>query len=387
MKAINAKGVTLIALVISIIVMMIIAGISINAVVGDNGIIAQAQDAKMMTELANILFDLESDRINIKIRNKNQRLSKTNYIGGLNDIGKSCTMAYSFSRYGLVSASMVMEDSRIPNMKISMNGDVFVDNYKRGNVQISEYEEVEEVFENMPIKVSDTRIEIDEAKVTLFANDSARSSLNSFDVVWVDENSEVMAIRNGFSFYPSNLRGYAITNLSVVNDEVIQALNNKMIINPITRCVTMNGSCYVETTVFHYMLNKNLVFCSEENGSIVGKIASTYGSMIERVGIVFADNTEFRNYYYLYKENPDATLYSSDDFAEMEHYWMRLDDDSFNRVKQMAKNNNGRVYYCTYLQARQFTGFAYDAESQTYSIRYDSPAERTMYGAIKFLDL
>ncbi|MFR0823689.1 MAG: hypothetical protein ACLU84_07850 [Clostridia bacterium] len=44
------KGVTLIALVITIIVLIILAGVAINALVGENGIITQAQRAKEDTE-------------------------------------------------------------------------------------------------------------------------------------------------------------------------------------------------------------------------------------------------------------------------------------------------------------------------------------------------
>ena len=44
------KGVTLIALVITIIVLIILAGVAINALVGENGIITQAQKAKNGTE-------------------------------------------------------------------------------------------------------------------------------------------------------------------------------------------------------------------------------------------------------------------------------------------------------------------------------------------------
>ncbi|MFR8144478.1 MAG: hypothetical protein ACLU84_05305 [Clostridia bacterium] len=44
------KGVTLIALVITIIVLIILAGVAINALVGENGIITQAQRAKDDTE-------------------------------------------------------------------------------------------------------------------------------------------------------------------------------------------------------------------------------------------------------------------------------------------------------------------------------------------------
>ena len=40
------KGITLVALVITIIVLLILAGVTISLVVGDNSVIHKAQDAK-----------------------------------------------------------------------------------------------------------------------------------------------------------------------------------------------------------------------------------------------------------------------------------------------------------------------------------------------------
>lgn len=53
------KGITLIALVITIIVLIILAGISINALTGNNGIIKEANDAKSSTERARIQEEFE----------------------------------------------------------------------------------------------------------------------------------------------------------------------------------------------------------------------------------------------------------------------------------------------------------------------------------------
>lgn len=53
------NGITLIALVITIIVLLILAGVSISMVVGDNGIATRAQDASKDTELANAKEALE----------------------------------------------------------------------------------------------------------------------------------------------------------------------------------------------------------------------------------------------------------------------------------------------------------------------------------------
>ena len=47
------RGITLIALITTIIVLLILAGISIGAITGSNGIIGQAQSAKEETEIAN----------------------------------------------------------------------------------------------------------------------------------------------------------------------------------------------------------------------------------------------------------------------------------------------------------------------------------------------
>ena len=51
-KQINQKGITLIALVITIIVLLILAGVSIAMLTGENGILTQAQKAKEKTEEA-----------------------------------------------------------------------------------------------------------------------------------------------------------------------------------------------------------------------------------------------------------------------------------------------------------------------------------------------
>ena len=49
----NQKGITLLVLVITIIVLLILAGITISAITGDNGIIGNAGQAKEETEIAN----------------------------------------------------------------------------------------------------------------------------------------------------------------------------------------------------------------------------------------------------------------------------------------------------------------------------------------------
>ncbi len=59
----SKNGITLIALVISIIVMLILAGVSLNATIGDNGIITQAQNATYMQSIAALEEYLQTEYV------------------------------------------------------------------------------------------------------------------------------------------------------------------------------------------------------------------------------------------------------------------------------------------------------------------------------------
>ena len=59
----SKKGITLIALVISIIVMLILAGVSLNATIGENGIMTQAKNATYMQGIATLEEYLQSEYV------------------------------------------------------------------------------------------------------------------------------------------------------------------------------------------------------------------------------------------------------------------------------------------------------------------------------------
>ena len=58
----SKKGITIVALVVTIVVLLILAGVSINLVLGDNGIVKKAQDAKNKTieDQANMQVGMDS---------------------------------------------------------------------------------------------------------------------------------------------------------------------------------------------------------------------------------------------------------------------------------------------------------------------------------------
>ena len=81
------SGITLIALIITIIVLLILAGVTINVVVGDNGVLTQAQKAKVETD-----FTKEKEAIEMAIVSSYTEASNYTKIGSAqlqNELGKN----------------------------------------------------------------------------------------------------------------------------------------------------------------------------------------------------------------------------------------------------------------------------------------------------------
>ena len=69
MKEKRTKGITLIALVVTIVVLLILSGITISLVFGQDGVITSANKAKMMTELSKYKEELEMFKLSKSLEN------------------------------------------------------------------------------------------------------------------------------------------------------------------------------------------------------------------------------------------------------------------------------------------------------------------------------
>ena len=76
----NQRGITLIALVITIIVLLILAGVSIAMLTGDNGILTKADDAKEQTAKGEV-----ADKINLAINAEFANLLEDGEMSGYSD--------------------------------------------------------------------------------------------------------------------------------------------------------------------------------------------------------------------------------------------------------------------------------------------------------------
>ena len=72
------KGITLIALIVTIIVLLILAGITVASLSGDNGLIDKTSEAQFRTEIAQYQEDLDLSIIKEEGKNKRGRTNKFN---------------------------------------------------------------------------------------------------------------------------------------------------------------------------------------------------------------------------------------------------------------------------------------------------------------------
>ena len=80
----NMKGITLIALVITIIVLLILAGVSIAMLTGQNGILTQAQNSKQATKKAEVKERARADIAGVQTATQSTEISKMALKGILN---------------------------------------------------------------------------------------------------------------------------------------------------------------------------------------------------------------------------------------------------------------------------------------------------------------
>ena len=97
----NKRGITLIALIISIIVLVILAGVAINTLYGENGIITTTQDVAVLSNIKSLEESIDLYKIG---KNLDGKVEEDSYPIALNEDGKIYTMSNSKNMSGIDKA-------------------------------------------------------------------------------------------------------------------------------------------------------------------------------------------------------------------------------------------------------------------------------------------
>ena len=122
------KGITLIALVVTIVVLLILAGVSISMITGENGIITQAQDAKLVTERASLREKLQLVAVEEIDRDSLEIFKSLGYVGEDNVVKVEAIpylqLTTGKGTNGKDMYGIILQDDKYQLLCIDKNGDV-----------------------------------------------------------------------------------------------------------------------------------------------------------------------------------------------------------------------------------------------------------------------
>ena len=116
------KGITLIGLVVTIVVLLILAGVSISMLTGENGIITQAQDAKEKTDIAEEREKVELAATGARTKNDYGEIIEANLEEELNQVIGERDKDYTLTKDGDIFTVTYTDSNR--GYQVDANGKV-----------------------------------------------------------------------------------------------------------------------------------------------------------------------------------------------------------------------------------------------------------------------
>ena len=383
------KGITLIGLVITIIILLILAGVSISTILDENGILAKAQEASMLTKLSDIIFNIESDLLETKMEHFDKKLPTTAVLEVLSTL-KPDTYHLNIggnNNIGLSTLNLFLKDSPIPNLTFSLTGDVYVDNYKRNKIQFSDiYEEREAKdlwYGNSNIKINDGSIHVDNNDFV-----TATYFIDYINMPWINSNNEIVAWTNNYTFFPTGITNYDIATYDASwLDNIHDMVDNRYAIFTTVNCTLKNNNLLFENQVFHFLkttTTQSGLKYGELNGEPI-EISNTLtfgGTYITKAGILLSDNPEdFSGGIVITLDIPQATYPSQNNYSINETFAYEYENIE-NTLKEHSITGS-RIYYTPYITYKKY---AYD-DSETGEALYYSTESIYLGGTVKYFDL
>ena len=185
------KGITLIALVLTIIVLMILAAVGIATLTGDNGILTTAQEARETKKVADIEEQLKLAQLNSKIdKETGKKVSIENYIKELENAGLEIDYDDT-TQEGIVS--IIIEGKYIYEISQTEKGDIKYDSQGQVGKQKPKVVSIE-ILEKTEtkIKVKVTTLRNNEGKLRYYIKEE-----NAVDYAFIEEQEgEVFTFDN-----------------------------------------------------------------------------------------------------------------------------------------------------------------------------------------------
>ena len=111
MKTKEVRGITIISLVVTIVVLLILAGVSVSVVIGNNNLFDKAKSTQKVQTIAGIKEALELEKADIQVESKTVNLE--NYLEQISTGKKNYDLSSSLRNAGITRNVLIDKDGRI----------------------------------------------------------------------------------------------------------------------------------------------------------------------------------------------------------------------------------------------------------------------------------
>ena len=174
------KGITLIALVISIIVMIMLATVSLNMTIGKNGILTQAQDAKLKQEEANVETEVMSGIASLDTEYYQKATADTGItidsIYNMASLAKYINGKINGFNYNKNGTSVVYFTNTTGSYTVKFDKEGNAKTYK--GIYVNKYDTIQ---------------------ISMDKNDTIDLSTDDEDIIWIDVSNKVPLNNNSFT--------------------------------------------------------------------------------------------------------------------------------------------------------------------------------------------
>ncbi len=328
------RGITLIALIVTIIVLLILAGVTLKIVAGEQGILKRTEKAVIQNSKGSAIEDLELAVADLKIKywDEGANGSPQDYvINGLNkyqEIGGNLSGQITVESNG--ELTYISNDTTITG-KIDENGNLQID--QAGLILTSKSVTLEiEDETNLPtVDISATRIEISD-EITWSSSDSAIATVTGNGT-----DATITAVAQGTTTITASCAGYVATCTVTVT----QPMNLESIIGEFVHYEVPYTDIYYDT--YNYTANNGWRIINIKENT---ETAETYDVEIISTGI------------------PAGLVYRSNDalktdlvYDGTDGKWTGNDEQRANYVSEFYAYNNDASNYNIYAAAGLYNNF------------------------------
>lgn len=269
----------LVVIIISILIILLVSSLT-----GKNGFFAKREEEKVLIELSNIMSDLEENISNIKANNIGSTLSSAEMLQSLEARG-----LLTLSKKGVMQGSIT--SSKIDNLVVGYNGDVYLNNYKRGTLGLSS-NEAEMKYQNpfninqlQNLKVIDGDIVEDKNGNCWICSMIGR---NDF-ACWINEDGEMVSIEKNMPFsYESQDTQY----IALYNNELKNRFANKYVINTTSNAYVEEDKILFNIIAYHYYQRATKEDYRFDKTTNLYQDAYIGRTLINSFGVYVSDNYE-----------------------------------------------------------------------------------------------